>query len=563
MKRSYLYALLGVAILALGFLAGFKVKESLPGGERSYFENLQKFQEVVKYVNENYFKEVNNDRLIEDALRGMLKGLDPHTFYISPEEMKEMNEQMQGSFDGIGVEFNLLEDTIYVVTPLSGGPSEKLGIMAGDRIVAIDGKTVAGIGLSNNDVFKYLRGPRGTHVKVGIRRAGVKELLEYDIVRDKIPVNSVDYSYMPQAGVGYIRMTRFAETTFREFREHLRKLKAQGMQTLILDLRGNPGGYLEKAEQISDDFLPDGKLVVYTEGRIPASKSRYEATSMYEDWEKGGLIVLIDYGSASASEIVAGAVQDWDRGLIVGTRSFGKGLVQSQKPLPDGSAVRMVISRYFTPSGRCIQKPFEQEKGEKYDEEIFERVQSGELYDPSKIKLPDSLKYKTASGRTVYGGGGIIPDVFIPRDTLYNSDYLLSLFRKDAFRKYAYKFLDRHAEVKTQYKDGFDFANNFAVTDEMLRGLTTMAAENGVPLVEKGFNTSKPLIVAQLKAAIGHSAYGEDAARPVLLSLDKQYTEALKLVSAANELARTGKFRPELTDANKAKPNPANKPKKN
>ncbi len=558
MKRTLIIALAGIGILAVGFLAGFKLKGTLNApSDRSYFENLQKFQQVVKFVNDNYFKEVDNTKLVEDALKGMLNGMDPHTFYISPAEMKEMEEQMHGSFDGIGVEFNLLDDTIYVVAPLRGGPSERLGIQAGDRIIKIDGKVVAGVGFTNNDVFKNLRGQRGSKVAISIRRTGVKELIDYDIIRDKIPVNSVEYSFMPEPGVGYMRVTRFAEPTFNEFTEHLRKLKTQGMQTLILDLRGNPGGYLERAQQMADAFLPEGKLVVYTEGRAPNSKSRYEASSYYQEWEKGGLIVLIDQGSASASEIVSGAVQDWDRGLVLGTRSFGKGLVQQQLPLTDGSAIRVVVSRYFTPSGRCIQKPFENVKSEEYEEEVYTRYQNGELYDEGKIKLPDSLKFKTASGRIVYGGGGIVPDVFVPYDTTMLSKYFSSLVNnsKQLIQKYAYRYADQNAQLKEKYTTGMDFTKRFDMNDELLRGFTAFAAENGVPYVEKDFNTSKRLIANRLKAQIGHSLYGDDATRPVFLLMDAQYQAALKLVPAAQELARTGKFSPELTERKvKSKP---------
>lgn len=561
MNRQFVFTLVATGMLFLGILAGFRLKEgSAPTGAvptgNSYFANLEKFQQVVQYVNENYFRPVNNDKLVEDAIQGMLTGLDPHTFYIPVSEMQEMREQMQGSYDGIGVEFNLVDDTIRVVAPLHGGPSEKLGILAGDRIVTIDGKTVAGIGITNNDVFKYLKGPKGTSVKVGIKRPGAKDMLDFTIKRDKIPVKSVDYAYMHDAATGYIKVGRFAETTHREFRESLRKLKSQGMQNLVLDLRDNPGGYMHIAQQMADDFLSEGKLVVYQEGRIPESKGRYEATDYYNEWEKGGLIVMIDEGSASASEIVSGAVQDWDRGLVVGTRSFGKGLVQQQQVLNDGSAIRVVIARYFTPSGRCIQKPFEEGKGNEYTAEIIKRYKSGEMYDPSKINFPDSLKYKTNSGRTVYGGGAIMPDVFVPSDTTAASPYLYQLFVKDQFRRFATKYQDTNPNLKAQYKDGFDYSNRFVVTDALMKEFTSFAAESGVPYVEKDYQKSKNNIRTRLKGLLGHNLYGDDGTYPVYLQADEQFQAALKLIPASRDLEKTGKFNAKLAEGVGVRPSP-------
>jgi len=538
-RSAYVYPVLGVLLIAVGVMMGFTLRDPSP----LLLQNrVSKLEEVIRYINEYYFEPVDNAKLVDDAISGMLQKLDPHTFYIPSAELKSINEQMAGSFEGIGVEFNIIEDTLYVVTPISGGPSEKLGVMAGDRIVKIDDENVAGIGLTNNDVIKRLKGKKGTHVKINVKRNGIKELLDFDIVRDKIPLYSVDFSYMVDKKTGYIRVNRFAETTMREFDEHLKKLKAEGLENLILDLRNNPGGYLEMAYMMADEFLSDKKLIVYTEGRTQSSKKRYESTGTISDFETGGLVVLINQGSASASEIVSGAVQDWDRGLVVGTRSFGKGLVQQQYPLSDESAVRIVVSRYFTPSGRCIQKPFD--KGAKdYDSEVYERFESGEVYDESKIKLPDSLKFKTQAGRTVYGGGGIIPDVFVPVDTTGDSPYWRKVVSKGLIRDFAYKYAESHPNLKTEYPTGFAYSEKFSVSQNLINEFTLFAGEKGVPFVEKDFKASQKVITTNIKALIGRALYNDDGYFPVLLNVDNAFQKAFSLMQDAKKLERTGKFK--------------------
>ena len=545
MKRSLLLSLAAVALLALGFLVGFKAKEAETGAPltQSYSVAMQKFQETMQFVNATYFETVDNGKLVEDAIKGMFNGLDPHTIYISAAEMKRETELMQGHFDGIGIEFNILEDTIYVVTPLTGGPSERLGILKGDRIVKVDGKLLAGVGVTNGDVLKHLRGPKGSTVAVSILRPGVRGLMDFTIVRDKIPVYSVAYSYMMTPTTGYIKVSRFAETTFSEFQKALRKLKAQGMTDLVLDLRNNPGGYMQQAKQMADEFLSEGKLMVYTDGRIPQSKDRAEATSFYADWEQGGLIVLIDEGSASASEIVAGAVQDWDRGLIVGVRSFGKGLVQQPHTLVDGSSIRVVVSRYFTPSGRCIQKPFRGQDVEAYYNEQANRYKTGELFDLEKVKFPDSLKYQTKrAGRTVYGGGAIMPDVFVPNDTTGYSPYLFKLINKQVFNRFGVKYADRHPELRSRYADGLAFAREFTVSTSLMQECLGFGVELGVPLSPKEAQKSREWLTHQLKAQIGHALYGDDASWPTFHQMDNQLLMSLKYLPAARELERTGRF---------------------
>lgn len=542
MNRQIKYALFASSLVFLGMLVGFKLRQSIPEEKKELISsNLQKFQDAVWYVEKNYVRETDTRKMVDDAIGGMLEGLDPHSFYIPAKEMQEMEEEMQGSFDGIGVEFNILEDTILVVSPISGGPSEKLGIQAGDRIVKINDENVAGVGITNSDVMKKLKGPKGSTVKVGIRRRGTERLLTFNIERDKIPLYSVDYSYMMNPEVGYLKVNRFSGTTHDEFKQHLAKLKSQGLKNLILDLRGNPGGYMDMAEKLADEFLGEGKLVVYTDGRVRESHSRYTATSYLKMFEQGGLVVLLDYGSASASEIVAGAVQDWDRGLIVGVRSFGKGLVQTQKPFSDGSAMRLVISQYFTPSGRCIQKPYDVSSKE-YEAEILERFESGEIYDPTKIEFPDSLKFKTNAGRTVYGGGGIMPDVFVSRDTSEYSDYLTELIAANCFRQFSFKYVDDNPDLKEKYPDAATFNTQFKAGDKVMKDFLAFAKDAKVEYDVPGFKTSERVIRDYLKAFIGRRMHGDDAFYPAFHETDNVLQKAVQLVPKAVELERKGTF---------------------
>ena len=542
MTKNLKYALFALALVITGMVSGYKLKSSIPYFKQTdYDDSLNKFQQALRFVEYTYIESVTFESMVDDAIKGMLEGLDPHSFYIPKQEKKGMDEQMAGSFEGIGVEFNILEDTIYVVAPISGGPSEKLGILAGDRIVEVDSQNVAGIGITNSDVMVKLKGKKGTKVRVGISRRGVNRILYFDIIRDKIPFYSVNYSYMIEPKTGYLKLSRFAETTYQEFTEHMAKLKQSGMENLILDLRSNPGGYMNMAQLLSDEFLSEGKLIVYTEGRTNESKSKYTSTSNISSFEKGGLVILIDQGSASASEIVSGAVQDWDRGLIIGTRSFGKGLVQTQHNFQDGSAMRLVISKYFTPSGRCIQKPYNK-TSKKYNEEILERFETGEVYDESKIKFPDSLKFKTNSGRTVYGGGGILPDVFMPLDTTGRSNYYTDLFINGVFRQYALKYADTHAEIKNQFSNGFDYARRFQVTDELLKDFIAYGEEKKVKFNEKEYQTSLKLIKMLIKANIGQRLWNDEGFFPVLHQNDQNISMALKLMPDAVKLYETGKF---------------------
>ncbi|HJY64882.1 MAG TPA: S41 family peptidase, partial [Ignavibacteria bacterium] len=391
-----------------------------------------RISEVVNFIRQNYVDTVNAELLTNNAIEGILAKLDPHSTYIAREEFSTAHEDLDGNFEGIGVEFNIIHDTVYVVAPLSGGPSEALGIRAGDKIIKVEKETIAGIGINSRGVMKRLRGKKGTVVNVGIQRKGVKKLLNFNIRRDKIPTNSVEVSYMIDSNTGYIKISRFALTTHDEFVKALNELKEKGITQLLIDLRNNPGGYMNQAVEIADELITGNKLIVYTHGREEKynDKSFAGRKGLFED---GALVILIDEGSASASEIVAGAIQDNDRGIIAGRRSFGKGLVQIEANLSDSSAIRLTTSRYYIPSGRCIQKPYNPGELNNYYDELGERATGGEYLHADSIKIKDTTRFYTSKGRVVYGGGGIIPDVFIPADTSFSSFFLLQLFSKDLF----------------------------------------------------------------------------------------------------------------------------------
>jgi len=447
---------------------------NLSAQERTITDEAKlKFDDVLALVKTRYVDTVDLDVLVEDAIKGMMKDLDPHSEYYTAEEYEKMNEPLQGNFEGIGVQFNIIRDTIAVLSPISGGPSEKLGIRSGDKIVRIEGKNVAGIGITNNDVIKKLRGDKGTTVNVSIYRRGAKELLEYAIVRDKIPIFSVDASYMLTPEIGYIKVNRFAETTMDEFRAGLDKLKAKNMKHLVLDLRGNSGGYLKTAIELSDEFLKDREMIVYTEG-VSSPKRDYIATTR-GGFEQGKLVVLIDEGSASASEIVSGAVQDWDRALLIGRRSFGKGLVQGPFRLRDNSWLKITTARYYTPTGRCIQRSYDSGI-EEYRKEDERRVESGELFHQDSIHLSDSLKYYTPNNRVVYGGGGIMPDIFMPLDTSDNSKFLTQLYAQGIINDFVNEYTDtKREEFASLYPDFESFDKKFEVDKKLFDEFLTYA----------------------------------------------------------------------------------------
>ncbi|MFN5355453.1 MAG: S41 family peptidase [Bacteroidota bacterium] len=487
----------------------------------------EKIDALLNMVSYAYVDSVDQKKITEDAIRALLKDLDPHSVYIPAEELKEVNEPLVGKFEGVGIQFNILEDTIMVTQTIPGGPSEKLGIRSGDRIVTINDSSVAGIGIKNNDVLKKLRGDKGTKVKVGIARRSEKDLVLYTITRDKIPLFSLDASYEAAPGVGYIKISRFADTTVDEFRDALAKLKQEhNIQSLILDLSGNGGGYLNRAIELADEFLSTGKRIVYTEGRSQPRQESYSTNA--GGWEKGKLIVLVDESSASASEIVTGAVQDWDRGLVIGRRTFAKGLVQKPFPLPDGSAVRLTIARYHTPSGRCIQKPYAA-GDENYDLDISKRFEHGELYSADSIKFIDSLKYETNAGRVVYGGGGIMPDLFVPLDTSMSSKYYDDLRRNGVLNDFSLSYVDeRRASLKSTYPDVKSFGRGFYCDENFMKEFIAYAEKKNVKHEEKGFKTSEKLIKTQLKALIARDLWNTTAYYYIINDINNFYTKALE-----------------------------------
>lgn len=504
-----------------------------------------KIESLLYHIDRMYVDSVNNNELVDAAIVSMLEKLDPHSIYIPKEELEEVNEPLKGNFEGVGIQFNIVRDTIYVVDAIVGGPSERLGIRAGDRIVTIDKENVAGVGFKNSDVMKRLRGKKGTKVDVAIVRRGSAEPLDFSITRDKIPIYSVEAAYMAAPHVGYIKVSRFSATTMKEFRDKLDELRGKGMQDLILDLQGNGGGYLRTAIEMSDEFLGDRKLIVYTEGRTSPREDTYATKE--GRFEKGRLVVLVDEGSASASEIVSGAMQDWDRGLVIGRRSFGKGLVQRPVMLPDGSAVRLTVSRYYTPSGRSIQKSYE-EGVEAYQREKMERLAKGELTSADSIHAADTVRYYTMnSKRVVYGGGGIMPDVFVPIDTTQSSDYFGQLVRKGVLNTYALSYVDENrAKLLAAHKDPEAFRTGFAVSDQLLAGLQAAAKREGIDPDPEGLARSRSLIDLRLRALIARDLWDTSAYWQVINAdnpVDRSFQKALETLSD-NTFQRLGMARP-------------------
>lgn len=497
-------------------------------------KSLNKFRQVLTYVQNDYVDEVDTDQLVEGAIEQMLKDLDPHTSYIPPKELELVQSRLEGNYEGIGVEFNIFKDTIHVVTPLSGGPSQKLGIRSGDKIVKVDGENVASIGMTNRKVVEMLRGPGGSKVLVSIKRKGEDELIEFNIERDVIPQYSVDVSYMVDNKIGYIKISRFANSTYLEFKEALLSLKDQGMENLVIDLTGNPGGYLHRAVQMADEFISGKQMIVYTDGKEKRYTEKHFSGEQ-GDFEVGSLVIMVDEGSASASEIVAGAIQDHDRGLIVGRRSFGKGLVQLPIDLNDGSELRLTISRYYTPSGRSIQKTYDGSLDDYYME-AYERYTSGELYSADSIKNNDSLVYKTDKGRIVYGGGGITPDFFVPLDSTGNSRYLNRLFSTNSVQEYTVSYVEENRKLLDEM--GLQlFRDSFDVSDKMLTDLVAVAETNKLEFNEKEFKRSNRLIRLLVKAYIARGVWDNEGFYPIFNEQDEIYQKAITLMSEADKIA--------------------------
>lgn len=460
---------------------------------------------IMDMIQTDYVDEVNMDSLVENTIPSMLSNLDPHSVYIPAESLKAVNEDLDGSFSGVGISFTLQNDTVTVIEVVSGGPAEKVGVMAGDRIVSIDGEPFTGSHITNETVMTTLRGEKGSKVNLGIRRNGAKKDLAFEVTRGDIPVTSIDASYMLSDGIGYIRVNKFGRTTFNEFFQLMMELKRDGATDYIVDLRGNGGGYMEMAILMANEFLPRNATIVYTRGR-DGRNDQYTVADGTGSFQDAGLTVLIDEFSASASEIFAGAMQDNDRGVIIGRRSFGKGLVQTQSVLPDSSALRLTIARYYTPSGRCIQKDYSDV--DKYNNDIIERYDHGEAFSADSVRFDETLQYTTAGGRTVYGGGGIMPDIFVPNDTTGVTSYYIKVRNAGLFQKWSFDYADSHRAELAGCADVQELLGKLPADFTLLDDFTGYAARNGVPRQWYYIKQSAPLIVNTLKALIARDALG-------------------------------------------------------
>lgn len=525
-------------ILAVTLVAGLVIGNALSRKSQPEYRPMRtasanKLTTILELVQQAYVDSVDTREIIESTIPEMLENLDPHSTYIPAREMQGVEEEMQGNFSGIGVQFSIQEDTVVVIEVISGGPSHKLGLMAGDRIVMVNDSLIAGVGIQNDQVLKLLRGQKGTKVKVSNLRRGYAELFDFDITRGDIPIFSVDVSYMIDKETGFIKISRFAEQTYREFMEGMASLDSAGASKIIIDLRGNPGGYLTAVIRMVDEFLGKDEPILITRGKSQPEKV-YNSSGRNSFSDKK-VFVMIDEFSASASEIFAGALQDNDRGIVIGRRSFGKGLVQEQVPFTDGSAVRLTVARYYTPSGRSIQKPYNN-GNEKYNEDIFERMIHGEFLDKDSIQFADSLKYYTRSGRVVYGGGGIMPDIFVPADTSGRSEYFNRVAQRGLVYQYAFQFTDQYRDQLKRFITASEM-EKWLDRQNLMDGFVKYAAGKGVPPNQEGLRISGEIIETQLKAYIARNIIGEEGFYPIIQKIDKTLLKAIE-VSRQNLLAK-------------------------
>ncbi|MCC5944333.1 MAG: S41 family peptidase [Bernardetiaceae bacterium] len=522
--------------LAAGIFIGAKMfaNDSHIKKSEDLSTTIHKIKQIFTHIDRDYVDTVDTEMLGEYAINQLLKKLDPHTSYTPARDLAIANSALEGDFEGIGIEFNIYEDTIQVVTPLAGGPAEKAGIKPGDRIIQVDGKNIAGIGITNRIIFDYLRGKKGTEVTLSVMRKNQKQPLIFKLKRDKIPTHTVEVAYMIDEHVAYIKVTRFGATTDKEFEKALESMQKQGMQKLMLDLRGNPGGYLHKAVKMADEFIAGKKMIVYTDGKADKFDSE-ELSGNKGKFEEGALIVLIDEGSASASEIVAGALQDYDRALIVGRRSYGKGLVQKPIPLIDGSELKLTISRYYTPSGRSIQKPYNDTTN--YEQEVRQRYEDGEVYGNEVVKGDTAHIYKTAAGRTVYGGGGIMPDYFVSQDTSYYSVYLENLYAKNIMQEFASEYFNANEKQFDKYSDAHEFVKKFQMDSNLEQQFLAYAESQGVKPNPQLYRVSRVFILNRLKAQIGRLKWHSEAFYPIINQEDPIILKALTLFDEAEKLS--------------------------
>lgn len=492
--------------------------------------SLQQLQQAYLWIEHFYVDTVNAEKLSADAIRGMLKELDPHSSFLTPEEVRKMNEPLQGNFEGIGVRYQMNEDTLFVINVIIGGPSERVGLLAGDRIVKVNDTLIAGVKMTTDEIQKRLRGPKGSVVKVEVKRNGEQELIPFTITRDKIPVYSVDASFMVTPEVGYIKISKFAQTTHDEMMTAAKALRQQGMKHLIIDLQGNGGGYLGSAVNMAEEFLPANKLIVYTEGRVDKKleyRTKHDGTLV-----DGRLVVLIDEQSASASEIFSGAIQDLDRGVIVGRRSFGKGLVQRPVPLPGNAMIRLTVAHYYTPAGRCIQKPYTKGDKANYDKDLYNRFKNGEFLTADSIHFADSLKFYTENGRLVYGGGGIMPDVFVPIDTTRMTKTHRDIIARGTYNKFILNYFEKNQkELKNTYPLLSDFASRFEVSTEMLEQLRQNAVADSIRIDSTEFERSLPVMKMQIKAGIASDLFENGAYYQIINRLNDTYNRGIEIIT--------------------------------
>jgi carboxyl-terminal processing protease len=486
--------------------------------QRNMPQAMQKLLNAEYAISTLYVDSVNEEKLVEDAIKGMLENLDPHSSYTDAKETKELEEPLQGEFSGVGIQFNMNQDTLYVIQTVPGGPSERVGVLAGDRIITVNDTVIAGVKMRNSDIQKRLRGKKGTRVTIQVKRPGVKELITFRITRDNIPLHSIDASYMLDEKTAYLRISRFGAKTHEEMMDALKQLKKQGMTQLIMDLSDNGGGYLNAAIDMCNEFLERGQLMVYTEGdNSPRNEANANGWGDYKDLH---MVVMVNQFSASAAEIFAGAMQDWDRAVVVGRRTFGKGLVQRPFKFEDGSMMRLTVARYYTPSGRCIQKPYSRGDKKAYEHELVDRANEGEYYSLDSIQFNDTLRYTTRlNGRTIYGGGGVMPDVFVPIDTTEYSTYYRDLSAKGIINQYSIGYVDEHRKaLAKQYKTLKDFDDRFIVTDEMMRDFIAMGEKDSVKYDEEKYRTSEQLLKDIIKGLIARGVYGDQSAYSVIIN---------------------------------------------
>jgi len=530
MNNSKLQIYLPIAF-SLVLIIGIWIGTMINGDNKTQTNLLQlgstynKVGDILDYIVQDYVDSVDFDQMETDAITGMLEELDPHSMYISKEEFNQVNDPLLGSFEGIGISFRIEKDTITVINPIPGGPSEKVGLMAGDRIVKVDDSLVAGIGINNNDAMRKLKGKKGTKVKVTNFRRGVPKLIDFTITRDLIPTYSVDVAYMVDESVGYIKVNKFSATTYDEFMEAASELEDEGMSKLILDLRGNPGGLMNAAIEISDEFLQEGELIVYTDGKSRPKRHAFATDS--GDFEDLQVVVLVDENSASSSEIVAGALQDNDKGLIIGRRTFGKGLVQEQISLPDGSAMRLTTARYYTPTGRSIQRPYDKGDAESYYEEYYHRYVNGEMTNVDSIHFDDSLKFTTPKGKVVYGGGGIMPDVFVPMITDTIRTYYNLLANKGLIFQFAFDYTDKNRARLNKFTDFDTFDRKFKMDNRTFDDLVAYADEKGIEQSDEKIQLSKDKIATLFKAFVGRNVLDEKGFYPIYHKIDTTFNRAV------------------------------------